>query len=63
MNFGKQVRRKAGQLGKMVAKIDMFQEPTPGFNIDGSRGESTILGTLFSFMIIITLILYGQLKS
>ena len=63
MKFREQVGRKAGQLGKIVARIDMFQTATPGFNIDGSRGESTILGTLFSLMIIVTLILYGQLKS
>ena len=42
--------------------IDLFQVPMPGFNLGGRDSVSSLTGGFFSFLVYMTIIVYGAFK-
>ena len=62
MFIKKKIRHRASQFSDTIRSLDFFQQPIPGFNIEGKASEGTLLGTLISVGLIIVMFLYGALK-
>ena len=46
----------------MLDNIDLFQQPLPSFNMQGSTNVASVAGGLASFAIFLVLLLYGVIK-
>lgn len=49
-------------LGTHLSKIDMFDTPIPGFNINGKGKLRTAAGGLISFVILYVSLMFASLK-
>ena len=62
MSVKESIRRRARSVGDTFLSFDFFQEPIPGFNIEGRTTVGTLIGSLLSISLVIVMTLYGEIK-